>query len=116
MATATRDRSLTFDDFCFLVQDGQKGDLINGAIHMASPENTDAYRIGKWLGGLLDQFLEERGLGEVFGSRVAFRLAEDQAPEPDLAVVRTENLHRVKRGYVEGPPDLAIEIVSPDSV
>jgi Uma2 family endonuclease len=116
MGIAARDKLLTFEDFCLLVKDGQKGDLIDGVIYMASPENTAAYRLAKLLGTVMDFFVEERGLGEVFGSRVAFRLAEDQAPEPDLAFVRTENLHRVKRGYVEGPPDLALEIVSPESV
>jgi Uma2 family endonuclease len=60
--------------------------------------------------------VEERELGRVFGSRVAFRLGEKQGPEPDIAFVATENLHRVKRGHVDGPPDLALEIVSPDSV
>jgi Uma2 family endonuclease len=55
-------------------------------------------------------------LGKVYGSRVAFRLAERQGPEPDIAFVRTDRLHLVQRGFVNGPPDLAVEIVSPESV
>jgi Uma2 family endonuclease len=69
-----------------------------------------------WLFGLIDHFVEVHDLGQVFVWRVAFRLAEDQAPEPDLAFVRKGHLRRVRRGHVEGPPDLAVEIVSPDSI
>jgi Uma2 family endonuclease len=115
MATVTDTKRLTFEDFCLLVKDGQKGDLIDGVIYMASPENTDAFELFSWLLRLIADFMEARGLGKVYGSRVAFRLGENQAPEPDVAVMRTERLHLVHQGYVEGPPDLAIEIVSPES-
>jgi Uma2 family endonuclease len=116
MGATTNGRTLTFEDFYLLIKDGEKGDLIDGVIYMSSPDNTDANSLFMWLGGLIHLFAEERELGEVFGSRVAFRMDEPQGPEPDIAFVRTERLHLVKRGYVEGAPDLAIEIVSPDSV
>lgn len=35
---------------------------------------------------------------------------------PDVLVLATENEHRIRRNYIEGPADLAVEIVSPDSV
>ena len=44
-------QSITFEDFCFLVKDGQKADLIDGVIYMASPDNLDANRLSKWLIG-----------------------------------------------------------------
>jgi Uma2 family endonuclease len=66
--------------------------------------------------GVMDGFAEERELGQVYGSRVAFRLAALHGPEPDIAFVRTKRLNLVQRGFVDGPPDLALEIVSPDSV
>jgi len=116
MASATSIERYTFEDFCLLIKDGQKGDLIDGVIYMASPENTDANDLFGWLFRLLGDFVEERDLGRIFGSRVAFRLDDDHGPEPDIAFVRTDRLHLVKRGYVDGPPDLAIEIVSPESM
>jgi Uma2 family endonuclease len=106
----------TFDDFCALVEDGQKADLIDGVIHMASPENTDANDLFMWLGGLMYDFADERELGKVYGTRVAFRLDKHNGPEPDIGFVRKKRLHLVERGYVRGGPDLAVEIVSPDSV
>ncbi|MBY0525885.1 MAG: Uma2 family endonuclease [Gemmataceae bacterium] len=106
----------TYDDFCALVNDDQKADLIDGVIYMASPENTDANELFVWILGVMNLFARRRKLGKVYGSRVACRLDRKNGPEPDVVFVATRNLGRVKRGGIEGPPDLAVEIVSPDSV
>lgn len=116
MGAETNGKQYTFEDFCFLIKDGEKGDLIDGVIYMSSPDNTEANSIFMWLGRLIGAFVEEHELGEVYGSRVAFRLGETQGPEPDIAFVRKDRLHIVERGHVNGPPDLAVEIVSPDSI
>jgi Uma2 family endonuclease len=113
---ANRSGPHTYEDFCALVREDQKADLINGVIYMASPENTDANELYGWLFILMNLYARRKKLGKVYGSRVALRLADKHGPEPDIAFVLTEHLHRVKRGGVDGPADLAVEIVSPDSV
>jgi Uma2 family endonuclease len=116
MAKSTRVRPVTFEDFCERVREDQKADLLDGVIYMASPENTDANKLFMWLGGLMDLYVEARELGEVYGSRVACRLDDENAPEPDIVFVHKKRLHLVERGKINGPPDVAVEIVSPDSV
>ncbi len=108
--------SYTFDDFCFLVKDGQKADLIDGVIYMASPDGPETFRLNKWLMGLADDFVTERDLGEIFGIRIAFRLDVLQSPEPDIGFVKKSRLHLVQKGFIDGPPDAALEIVSPESI
>jgi Uma2 family endonuclease len=115
MTTATRVQPYTFEEFCFLVPDGQKADLIDGVIHMASPDTTDANELFIWLSGLIYDFAEVKELGRVYGPRVAVRLDRVNGPEPDIVFVHKSRLHRVKRSFVEGPADLVVEIVSPDS-
>ncbi|MGH9675684.1 MAG: Uma2 family endonuclease, partial [Candidatus Acidiferrum sp.] len=85
-------------------------------LYMASPENTDANQIFRWLFAVLGIYVRKKRLGDVFGSRVACRLDNSNSPEPDLFFVAARNRARVKRGGVEGPPDVAVEIVSPESV
>lgn len=116
MSTAARTRMYSFEDFCAIVQDGQKADLIDGVIYMASPDNTDANELNVWLASLMFAFAQRRKAGKVYVSRVAFRLDEWSGPEPDIALVLKEHLERVRRGHVKGPPDIAMEIVSPDSI
>jgi Uma2 family endonuclease len=106
----------TFEDFCALIGENQKADLINGVIYMASPENTEANKLVGWLFTLFNVYARRRKLGEVYVSRVAFWLSEKSGPEPDIAFVRNEHLDRVERGHVNGPADLAAEVVSPDSI
>lgn len=116
MASVTRQRKpYTYEDFCTIVPDGQKADLIDGAIYVASPDNTDANDIFMRLGGLMYDFAEYRDLGTVFGSRVACKLDEYNAPEPDILFVAKGRKDRILRGRIDGPADLAVEIVSPDS-
>jgi Uma2 family endonuclease len=116
MGTATRARDYTFEDFCLLVQDGQKADLIDGVIYMASPDNMDANDLFVWLMRLLADIVEINDLGKVNGSRAAYRVNDRNSPEPDIAFIRRGRTNLVRRGFVNGPPDLAMEIVSPESV
>src|SRR5437879_11428167 len=107
-----RSKLWTFDEFCEVVPDGQKADLIEGAIYMASPDNTDAADLFMWIIRILSDFLDLRTLGgKLYGLRVAFRLDKHNSPEPDIAYVRPERLYLVQRGFVDGPPDVAMEIV-----
>src|SRR3954462_13299269 len=106
MNAIVRRPQYSFEDFCAIVQDGEKADLIDGVIFMASPDNTDANAIFMWLGSLLTLYVE-KDLGQVFGSRVAFRLDDYNGPEPDVAFVRKSRLRRVRRGHVAGAPDVA---------
>jgi Uma2 family endonuclease len=116
MKIKARAGCFTYDDFCALIREDQKADLIDGVIYMASPDNTDANDLFCWLLTLMHIYAEEKRLGRVFGSRVACRLDDRNAPEPDVLFVRHEHDDRVHRGGIEGPPDLALEIVSPESV
>ncbi len=115
MSIPPRFQPFTFEDFCVLVKDGQKGDLIDGVIYMASPDNTEANELFVWLVSLMYIFAQLNDLGKVYGSRVAFKLGEHDSPEPDIGFVPKARLASVKRGNVQGPPALAVEIVSPES-
>ena len=116
MKAIAPNKQVTYDEFFDLVKDGQKADLIDGMIHMASPDNTDANEIQGWLSGILGIYCRQKNLGKVYTSRVACRLSETQAPEPDLVFVRTERQHIIERGCINGAPDMVMEIVSPDSI
>src|SRR5262249_42870057 len=98
MRTLARNKQVTYEEFRYLVKDGQKADLIDGVIYMASPDNTDAIELNTWLSRLLADFADEHDLGKVYVSRVACRFEETQAPEPDLLFVRKDRLHIVERG------------------
>jgi Uma2 family endonuclease len=108
---------VNFDDFCALVHEGQKADLIDGVIYMASPDNIEHHDLLAWFIRLLGDFVDEMKLGgRFFSSRIAFRLDDENSPEPDLAYVKRKRLHLVRKTRINGAPDWALEIVSPESI
>ncbi len=107
---------VTFEEFCRTVREDQKADLLDGVIYLASPETTVTNDLFCWLFTLIGGFAEEKDLGKVFGQRVALRLNDHNGPEPDIAFIKKENSRRIQRGHIRGPADIAIEIVTPDSV
>ncbi len=116
MAVAAKYR-FDFEDFCALVHEDQKADLIDGVIYMASPENIENYNLFGWLLRLTGDFLDEMNDGgRLFGSRIAFQLDDENAPEPDLAYLLPSRLHLIRKSRIAGRPDWALEIVSPESV
>lgn len=81
-------------------------------VHM--PEATKHNRLTVWLATLIQFFIDYHTLGEVFVSQVEIR-APGVRRVPDVCFVAKERQSIIKRGRIEGAPDLIIEIVSPDS-
>lgn len=115
MVRRTPTGTTTFTEFIELIPEDQKADLLEGVIHVASPESSDDNDLLLWLGTILRPFIEQRRLGRLTINKVAYRLSDRSAPEPDLGFVASDRLECIKPGYVDGPPDLAVEIVSPES-
>src|SRR5688572_21590787 len=98
MRSRTRPGPYTFGDFLELVHEDQKADLLDGVIHMASPESLAHNKLVGFLYRLISDFVEH--LGEVVVNRVAFRISDKGGPEPDVAFVRRDRAGIVKHGYV----------------
>ncbi len=65
---------------------------------------------------LFSVFVARRRLGKVMLAGLPMYLGEDQsARQPDLLVILTEHLDLLKETYLDGPADLVMEIVSPES-
>jgi Uma2 family endonuclease len=65
---------------------------------------------------LLKQYQQRKPVGRVF-TEVGFKLATkpDTVRAPDVAFVRLERFPSPEpQGFFQGPPDLAVEVISPD--
>jgi Uma2 family endonuclease len=114
---AIDDDLVRYETFRAIVGDGQKADLIDGVIYTASPDSKINNTLNGFIFRLMCDYIEARKIdGFVFFSRYACRISEIRAPEPDVGYVRPENASRVHENEMEGGPDIAVEIVSRDSV
>ena len=93
----------------------QKGgrliELADGCLEVLSMPAMDHQRLVKHLYRKLDDYVTERGLGEVFFAPLPVRLKSGTFREPDVVFVRFERLVADAR-YPQGA-DLVIEVVSP---
>jgi Uma2 family endonuclease len=70
-----------------------------------------------FLGSLLMIFVEKNNAGKLCGtSRIQARLRPSLRREPDLMFIAKDRLSIIRKNHIEGAPDLAVEIVSPDSL
>jgi len=107
---------VTFEEFLEWADEDTWAEWINGEAIMVSPASDKHQEISNWLLTVLWMYIEAHDLGWLRSAPFLMRLSPTIAREPDLLFVTGEHLARVEETYLDGPADLAIEIVSPDSI
>ncbi len=114
---STEVQLMTADELLALPHGQFRYELINGELKKMSPAGHDHGRIVMQLAGPLQQFVKEKKLGKIYAAETGFLLTTDPdtVRAPDVAFIRQERVDRVGRskGYWIGPPDLAVEVISP---
>jgi Uma2 family endonuclease len=114
MSGATR--LVTAEELERLPDDGRRCELVEGRIIPMSPVGYPHGRVVSRLVFLLKGYLDDHPHGEVV-TEVGFVLAQrpDTVRAPDVAFIRRERIPSPDpRGFWRGPPDVAIEVLSPD--
>ena len=107
---------LTYADLVALPADGKRYELHEGEIYMtASPRPRHQQVVGN-LYLIIAEHVRRLGLGEVFLSPIDVILADVTVLEPDLVYLDAGRMARVSDRGIEGPPTLAIEVLSPTTV
>ncbi|HXF60461.1 MAG TPA: Uma2 family endonuclease, partial [Caldilineaceae bacterium] len=110
-------RLMTYEEFLeWGLQEGIRAEWVDGKVFLMSPNSPRHQRLMKFLLFLLDPYVQTNDLGEVFLAPLQMRLnVPPRGREPDLLFVAKEHLDRVRATHLDGPADLAVEIVSPES-
>jgi Uma2 family endonuclease len=108
---------LTADEFASLPEPeaGGKMELIDGKLHVMTPVGQQHGRRASRLSAALQRFADEHALGYV-GVEIGYRLSRDPdtVVAPDVVFVKEDPGTPESPTYVEGPPTLAVVIMSPD--
>jgi len=105
-------QKMTLEEFAAITEDG-RFDLIDGELYV-SPANFGHGSPVSRATIALGNFVYARNLGELVSGEDAFVLGPGNAVCPDVAFVRTERLPPPDYvGFFQGPPDLAVEVISP---
>ncbi len=108
---------MSFEEFLDWCDEDTWAEWIDGEIIMTSPAPVDHQEIGSFIEKILGIFVEAHELGKVLRAPFVMRLAgRPSGREPDLIFIGRERLHLLEQTYLNGPADVVIEIVSPESV
>lgn len=106
----------TFEEYLDLHEDNIYSEWINGKVLVMAAASVAHQRIGSFLEKVMGIYVETKKIGEVFRAPIAVKVNIFAGREPDLFFIKKENLSIVKPTFIDGAPDLAVEIISPESV
>ena len=108
----------TDEEFMALDRDGHRYEIVNGdLIDMGNSGAKHGY-IAVILSSALFSVVLAQKLGAVFDSSTAFKMKNGNKRSPDISFFARERLQGVAElpaGYLEGAPDLVVEILSPNN-
>lgn len=87
---------------------------VDGEVVYMAPAATQHQDLAGFLQFVLRAYVEAQQLGVVLAAPYQMKL-ERSGREPDLLFVAEINRHRLRKVYLDGPADLVVEIVSPES-
>lgn len=106
---------LTFEQF--LKQfDGVHAEWHCGNVEVVVANNLTHQEIFMFLVRFFGMYFDLRPVGKLLIASFTMKISDDvPAREPDLMIVLNENRHRIQETFLQGPADIAIEIVLPES-
>jgi Uma2 family endonuclease len=107
---------VSFEEFLVWTDEDTHAEWVDGEIIRTSPVSLEHQDLLDFLSRIVRAFVEAHQLGRVYFAPVLMRLpTRPSGREPDLLFVANEHVDRLRETYLDGPADLVVEIVSPDS-
>lgn len=107
---------MTFEEFLEWTDEHTFAEWVDGEVIVMSPVSVTHQDIADFLAALLRLFAEAKGLGRVLTAPFLMKLdIRPSGREPDIVFVANGNIERLKRVFLDGPADVAVEVISPDS-
>lgn len=107
----------TYDDWLRLPDDDRfKYEVLDGVLHMTPPPTPYHQDAAGELFAQMRTYARQHSLGMVLAAPTGVRLPGQPVPlQPDILFVRGERRAIVGANYVEGAPDLVVEVLSPSN-
>lgn len=107
---------MSYEAFLEWADEDTLAEWVDGKVVLMSPPSERHQDLSDFLTALMRHFAEAHGLGKVRSAPLQMKLGANlSGREPDILFVATENLTRLQKNRLEGPADLTVEIISPES-
>jgi Uma2 family endonuclease len=113
----TEKTPLTYEQFLRMKDEDTHAEWVNGEVIVLTPPKSYHQRVLRFLAYLLEEYLQRNPVGEFLFAPFELYLPRSNASrEPDLFVVRNENLQHLDADRFTGAPDVVVEVISDDSL
>lgn len=106
---------MTYEEFLAWAGEDTLAEWVDGEVVMSSPASSTHQDIVGFLSTVIGMFVRQRELGVTMLAPFQMKLP-DSGREPDLIFVAAQHVERLRNTYLDGPADLAVEVLSPESV
>lgn len=107
---------MTYEEFLNLDGENQHVEWVDGEVVPMPPISDGHSLVGIYLIRLLGEFVEHFKTGVLLSDPFQMKTGPDlPGRAPDILFVANRNRGRLHRTFLEGPADLVVEIISPDS-
>ena len=108
---------ISYEEFLDWCDEDTYAEWVDGDIIMVSPASDEHQRIVQFLVWLFQAVIERTDAGVVRSAPYQMRLPEPlrRGREPDVMFIAREHRGRIRPNYLDGPADLVVEVVSPES-
>ena len=107
---------MTFEEFLAWSNEDTRAEWVDGRVETLMPVSLAHLRITRFLIFVLEYYLNVQRLGELIHAPFLMRLpSRPSGREPGLAVVLDAHRDRIKSTYIDGPADIVVEVIRPDS-
>lgn len=106
---------MTYEEFLNWADEDTLAEWVDGKVVMTSPASVDHQELADFVHSILKRYAVFHQLGKVLAPPFQMKLPGSSGREPDVLYVASEHLSRFKQTYLDGPADLVVEIVSPES-
>jgi Uma2 family endonuclease len=107
-------QKMTYEEFLAWADEDTLAEWVDGEVVMYTPASDRHQDLARFLTSVLGVYVETHSLGVI--RPAPFQMKLEHGREPDLLFVAQEHLKRLKETHLDGPADLAVEVVSPESV
>ncbi len=108
--------SWTYEDWLKLPDDGYRYEVLDGVLYLSPPPRPHPQTVAANLFAAQVNYAKSKGLGRLWFAPTGVRLPNQPVPvQPDILFVSTARLGIVGEEYIEGAPDLVVELLSPSN-